>query len=859
MERTRSKPVRNLPETIHSLLGLKSHMTSDWVKSVCNIAKNTSSTSKKEEADSVSVELQSIRDQLSALTVQVNDQNKQRRQILNEFLDLKGNIRVFCRVKPLGVSEKLRPPVASDTRNVIIKLSETKRKTYNFDRVFQPDSSQDDVFLEIEPVIKSVIDGYNACIFAYGQTGTGKTYTMEGLPNSPGIVPRAIKGLFKQVEESNHMFTIHFSMLEIYMGNLKDLLLSEATKPISPIPPSLSIHTDPNGEIDIENLVKLKVDDFNEILRLYKVGCRSRATASTNSNSVSSRSHCMIRVSVTSLGAPERRRETNKIWLVDLGGSERVLKTRATGRRFDEGKAINLSLSALGDVINSLQRKNSHIPYRNSKLTQVLKDSLGQDSKTLMLVHISPKEDDLCETICSLNFATRAKNIHLGQDESTEEQAKKEAVMMNLQKMMEKIEQEREMSLRKMRNLNETLEKLTGKPHVIEEEEKDVVREVIHVTPKKPRNKSRRASDVFPSFMRPTASSNRRLSGADFSVTPNSSSFKSRRNSMISVRAESACLPVKKKKNRFDSACDSSDRSVSKSTSIMRQNTADDATVYSQDISECDIKLVVSEHKPKPLQMGPGSATKSRSNISNFEKDVMQKIGGTEFSRINSWLRSQSENRSYVLDKTQLPATHFLENLKRSLEKSPTQSLTTEKITGNELEGIEETKTNETVVKPTLMLKKLFELQCLCSAEEEDQILSRFPIPGYEDVDESLYPPILENDGFSQHIDNEWFGVNNYSADWERDSPATIPLLECEPDLKQLLPELGLDRSLKPRGLAVAEDAAPPLLRAQETLGERGKGPTFMQKLQALCFRILLGLGFMDVGFGNDFFNGLTK
>jgi hypothetical protein len=291
----------------------------------------------------------------------------------------------------------------------------------------------------------------------------------------------------------------------------------------------------------------------------------------------------------------------------------------------------------------------------------------------------------------------------------------------------------------------------------------------------------------------------------------------------------------------------------------MRQNTADDATVYSQDISECDIKLVVSEHKPKPLQMGPGSATKSRSNISNFEKDVMQKIGGTEFSRINSWLRSQSENRSYVLDKTQLPATHFLENLNRSLEKSPTQSFTTEKITGNELEGIEETKTNETVVNPTLMLKKLFELQCLCSAEEEDQILSRFPIPGYEDDDESRYPPILENDGFSQHIDNEWFGVNNYSADWERDSPATIPLLECEPDLKQLLPELGLDRSLKPRGLAVAEGAAPPLLRAQETLGERGKGPTFMQKLQALCFRILLGLGFMDVGFGNDFFNGLTK
>ncbi|KAF3508171.1 hypothetical protein F2Q69_00010149 [Brassica cretica] len=200
---------------------------------------------------------------------------------------------------------------------------------------------------------------------------------LEGLPESPGIVPRAIKGLFKQVEESNHKFVIKFSMLEIYMGNLRDLLVSQGTKPIGPIPPSLLIHTDAKGEIDIDNLVTHKVNDFDEVFKLYKLGCRNRATAFTNSNSASSRSHCMIRVSITCAGATERRRERNKIWLVDLGGSERVLKTKATGRRFDEGKAINLSLSALGDVINSLQRKNAHIPYRNSKLTQVLKDSLG--------------------------------------------------------------------------------------------------------------------------------------------------------------------------------------------------------------------------------------------------------------------------------------------------------------------------------------------------------------------------------------------------------------------------------------------------------------------------------------------------
>nr|VDD02634.1 unnamed protein product [Brassica rapa] len=833
MERTRSKRVQNLPETVHSLIGLRSHLTSSWVKSVSNIAKNVSSSSEisstsKEEDDSAFIEEQSIRNQLSTLTVQVNDQNKRRRQILNEFLDLKGNIRVFCRVKPLD-SKNMRAPVASDTRKVFIKLTESKRKTYNFDRVFQPDSSQDDVFLEIEPVIKSVIDGYNACIFAYGQTGTGKTFTMEGLPESPGIVPRAIKGLFKQVEESNHKFVIKFSMLEIYMGNLRDLLVSQGTKPIGPIPPSLLIHTNPKGEIGIENLVTRKVNDFDEVFKLYKLGCRNRATAFTNSNSASSRSHCMIRVSITCAGATERRRVRNKIWLVDLGGSERVLKTKATGRRFDEGKAINLSLSALGDVINSLQRKNAHIPYRNSKLTQVLKDSLGQDSKTLMLVHIGRKEDDLCETICSLDFATRAKNVHLGQEESKEAQEKKETVMMNLQKMMETIEKDREATLKEIRYLNETLEKLSGKPHVTEEaEEVDEIREEIQVTPKLRRNKSRRASDVFCSFMRPTASSNRRLSGADFSPISSGPGSKSRRNSMAHVRSESVCLPMMK--NVYDSLCDSSERSVSKSTCAMSQNRADDAaTVYSQDISECDIKLVVSEHKTEVQQTGQGSARKVCSKIGIFEKNVNQK---TEFSRINSWLRSQSENRSWVHDKK---PRRLNKNI--SLGRSSNGDQT--------LEDIEESKAE---IKHPLLLNDVLELEYMCSAETEDQILSKYPNPNKEDYASLHHLPSFRYDGLSQHIDDAWFGVAR-SANREQDSHASGLLLE----LKQPLPN-------SQKGLAFVEDVAPPLLSKQGILVERGRGAhTFMEKLEALCYRTLVGVGLIDVSYGSDFFNGLTQ
>ncbi|KAJ6427888.1 hypothetical protein OIU84_023316 [Salix udensis] len=428
------KSIRNLAVSLHSLLGLKTHLTSNWVKSISDIIKTlpseksvdmqptNSDTDDDDDGDGDDDSVSKIKDELTFLTNYINQLNIKRRQILHEFLDLKGNIRVFCRIRPITGGENfghLRPVVASNSNEVVLKLMDNKTKSYNFDQVFHPGSSQDQVFTEVEPIIKSVIDGYNACIFAYGQTGTGKTFTMEGSADTPGIVPRAIEALFKQAVDCNHAFLISFSMLEIYMGNLKDLLVPKPTKVTDPMAPCLSIQADPKGEIVIGNLVAIEVNDFNQALRLYRLGCRLRTTASTNSNLTSSRSHCMIRVAITCFDAAERRRETNKLWLVDLGGSERVLKTKASGKRLDEGKAINLSLSALGDVISSLQRKRHHIPYRNSKLTQVLKDSLGDDSKTIMLVHVSPKEEDLCETICSLNFATRAKSVHLGNEDTT--------------------------------------------------------------------------------------------------------------------------------------------------------------------------------------------------------------------------------------------------------------------------------------------------------------------------------------------------------------------------------------------------------------------------------------------------------
>ncbi|KAK1429039.1 hypothetical protein QVD17_11238 [Tagetes erecta] len=553
------KSFRSLSETIHSLLGFKNETNSTWANTVCDIIKSLPSTADYEndyddsfhgpDHDLDEVIISNIHDELATLNEEVSRLNAQRRQLLNEFLQMKGNIRVFCRIRPTVNGEKFghqRPVVPVDSNGILINFAENKRKLYNFDMVLHPGSTQDEVFSEIEPVIKSALDGYNVCILAYGQTGTGKTFTMEGNPDCPGVVPRTIEALFKQAADSNHKYLFSFSMLEIYLGQLKDLLIPHARKTTDPLPPCLTIQTDPNGGIVIDNLVAIQVSNFNHAISLYRLGSQLRSTASTNSNKVSSRSHCMIRVSMTCSDATERRKLTNKIWMVDLGGSERVLKTKAWGRRFEEGKAINLSLSALGDVINALQRKNSHIPYRNSKLTQVLKDSLGEDSKTLMLVHVSPKEEDICETVCSLNFALRLRSIHLGKTEPNETRVMREEAMTKLQHKMQEIENNRNTFIKQIKKLTQKLDSLT-KTSTHPNDKLDDLPSSSSL--KAPQNPSQititpKSSSKIPRFMKPTICSTRK------SGTSNQTPYKknirpSRRKQLPLSRAESVNFPLK--------------------------------------------------------------------------------------------------------------------------------------------------------------------------------------------------------------------------------------------------------------------------------------------------------------------------
>ncbi|CAN6876899.1 unnamed protein product [Brassica oleracea] len=368
------------------------------------------------ERNELEKSISSLEGEVLELKSKLKSLEDKRKEVLNKIIDTKGSIRVFCRVRPFLLTERrpIREPVSFGSDNVVVR-SAGVRKEFEFDKVFHQSATQEDVFGEVKPILRSALDGHNVCVLAYGQTGTGKTFTMDGTNEQPGLAPRAIKELFNEASmDHTHSVTFTMSMLEIYMGNLKDLL--SARQPLrfneASTKCNLNIQVDSKGSVEIEGLTEVEVPDFTKARWWYNKGRRVRSTSWTNVNEASSRSHCLTRITIFRRGdGVGSKTEVSKLWMIDLGGSERLLKTGAIGQTLDEGRAINLSLSALGDVIAALRRKKGHVPYRNSKLTQILKDSLGTRSKVLMLVHISPRDEDVGETICSLSFTKRARAI----------------------------------------------------------------------------------------------------------------------------------------------------------------------------------------------------------------------------------------------------------------------------------------------------------------------------------------------------------------------------------------------------------------------------------------------------------------
>ncbi|GMF49951.1 unnamed protein product [Phytophthora fragariaefolia] len=400
--------------------------------------------------------------------------------LLSRLQTVCGNIQVFCRVRPV-INEELEKSwgskmavnvvnqsdlAAMDIRpdrsfssdsdgqtisngNLETLANNSSWKVFTFDRILGPEETQNDVFREVEPIAQSVVDGFKACIFAYGQTGSGKTYTMEGTTSDPGLNYRVISHLFQSVQLRGAIYTpepvsnadtdddmnglhatpdssvyhVQVGVLEIYNDSLRDLINTTNPK-------ALEIrHDSSTGDICVPDLTMETVSSPQQTIDVLRNAQTNRITGKTNSNMHSSRSHSIVIVQIS-----KRRPESDdgtkdssvvevdeegcgKLYLVDLAGSERVKKSNVSGDMLREAAHINKSLSALADVMEALDKKMAHVPYRNSKLTYLLQDVLNSSCKTVMIVNVGPTIENASETFRSLQLAERVRNIVVGRNQ----------------------------------------------------------------------------------------------------------------------------------------------------------------------------------------------------------------------------------------------------------------------------------------------------------------------------------------------------------------------------------------------------------------------------------------------------------
>jgi kinesin family protein C2/C3 len=344
---------------------------------------------------------------LQEMTAKYRKEMAERRRLHNQLQDLRGNIRVMCRVRPRLCSELAQEEciLASDLCQVKVFNSQSlKESNFEFDRVFLPTDTQEVVYYEVSDLVTSVLDGFHVCILAYGQTGSGKTFTMEGDHSNLGINFRALKELFDIIEaRGDCQYALSISMLEVYNEQIRNLL-DGTTR--------LDIREDTNGSPQLPGLELLPISSYKEVLKVMRQGSSNRSVGATLMNEASSRSHCVVTIYVS--GRLPDRKVCSKLNLIDLAGSERIWKSEAEGQRMVEACNINQSLSALGKVLYNLAAKQPHIPYRDSKLTHLLKDSLAGDAKTLMIVTVSPAVVDFAESTSSLQFGCRVSCVEKG-------------------------------------------------------------------------------------------------------------------------------------------------------------------------------------------------------------------------------------------------------------------------------------------------------------------------------------------------------------------------------------------------------------------------------------------------------------
>uniref|UniRef100_A0A1J3EU22 Kinesin-4 n=1 Tax=Noccaea caerulescens TaxID=107243 RepID=A0A1J3EU22_NOCCA len=351
------------------------------------------------------------------------------RKLFNELQELKGNIRVFCRVRPFlpgqGAPNTVVEYVGDDGELVVTNPTRPGKdglRQFRFNKVYSPSATQADVFTDIKPLVRSVLDGFNVCIFAYGQTGSGKTYTMTGPDDSSeedwGVNYRALNDLFKisQSRKGNIYYEVGVQMVEIYNEQVLDLLSEDNSQKKLGI-----LSTTSQNGLAVPDASMYPVTSTSDVITLMDIGLQNRAVGSTALNERSSRSHSIVTVHVRGKDTKTGSVLYGNLHLVDLAGSERVDRSEVKGDRLREAQHINKSLSSLGDVIFSLASKSSHIPYRNSKLTQILQSSLGGRAKTLMFVQLNPDATSYSESMSTLKFAERVSGVELGAAKSSKE------------------------------------------------------------------------------------------------------------------------------------------------------------------------------------------------------------------------------------------------------------------------------------------------------------------------------------------------------------------------------------------------------------------------------------------------------
>jgi kinesin family protein C1 len=363
-------------------------------------------------------------DEIEQLRRMLMQEEQRRREAHNALQELKGNIRVYCRARPVLPGNNSALQISTASNRITLQCNrDSNNQAYNFsfDKVFDDDAGQIEVFNEVSDLVQSALDGYKVCIFAYGQTGSGKTHTMQGQPdpNTWGVIPRSLSLIVKSaiaMRSKGWTWTFKTSFLEVYNEAIRDLLRTDAEGPRRT---HTIIHDNAWGSV-VTDMTEVEVSSTDEteamdqIRKLMTRAASQRAVGQTQMNEESSRSHSLFAMYLHGMNRTLDEELFGALHLVDLAGSERVDKSGASGARLAETGHINKSLSSMADVFLSKAENRSHVPFRNSKLTHLLEPCLSGQGKTLMMLNVAPEESHAHETLCSLNFASKVAICNTG-------------------------------------------------------------------------------------------------------------------------------------------------------------------------------------------------------------------------------------------------------------------------------------------------------------------------------------------------------------------------------------------------------------------------------------------------------------